>query len=207
MGKTSKNSSKSFAINSLERIFGKWWLMLLEGICLIIIGIFTIFNSSLALTTLIWCIGLYLGIMGVFYIIAAIFYHQKLGTNMTYGIIHGIINLIICAIFVFAPGMVVTIFMILIGIWAIISGILLLATCGSSTGAAKIGKIILGLLLILFGILTFFNPFGPANVFTIILGIVLTIYGVFLALQSFSMKQDYAAIKKAKKGYDDYTVQ
>ena len=77
---------------------------------------------------------------------------------------------------------------------------------GSSLGMGRIIKIVLGVLLIIFGIFTFINPVGQAVFFIVFLGIVLGILGFFFIIQSFSMKKSYKELKKLNEGFKDYDV-
>ena len=66
--------------------------------------------------------------------------------------------------------------------------------------------VVLGVLLIIFGIFTFINPVGQAVFFIVFLGIVLGILGFFFIIQSFSMKKSYKELKKLNEGFKDYDV-
>lgn len=197
---------KMVGVDLLERVYGKWWLMLLDGLILIALCAVTILNSNLALTYLVFVFGVYRGLMGVVYIISALVAKSKYGSSMGFALGHGIFDLVVGAIFLLVPDVIVTFFIIIIGLWAIITGIFLLIISGSSNGLGKSTKVVIGVALIIFGIYSFFNPFGLASFFVLIVGLVLGIFGFFLVLQSFSMRKYYLKMKEQNKGYDDYNI-
>lgn len=202
-----RTDAKSLGVDVLERSYGRWWLMLLDGLCFILLGALAVFNSSWAISILVLVFGVYRGMMGIIYIIAALVMRHKYGTNEGFSLGRGIFDLVICAIFLLAPNVIVTFFVIIIGIWAIITGIFLLIISGNSSGLGKIIKIIIGVALIAFGIYTFIDPMGPAKILAMIIGVMLGITGLLLVVQSIQMKRTYSKIKQVKKGYEDYKIE
>lgn len=202
-----KSDAKSLGIDMLERSYGKWWLMLLDGLCFIALSVFAIFFSNQAITLLVFIFGVYRGIMGIIYIVSALVMRYKYGAEMGFSMGRGIIDLIICAIFLLVPNVIVAFFIIIIGIWAIITGIFLLIVSANSGNVGRIVKIVMGVALIGFGIYAFINPMGPATIIVMIVGIAFGIFGLFLVIQSIGMKRTYTQIKKVKRGYEDYHIE
>ncbi|MBC3797836.1 HdeD family acid-resistance protein [Acetobacterium tundrae] len=200
-----KSEAKSLGVDVLERSYGKWWLMLLDGLCYLALCALAIIYSNQALTLLVIIFGAYRGAMGVLSIISTLIIRHKYGTSVSFGIARGILDLLICVLFITNPGFIVNFITFIIGIWAIITGITLLITSGNSKGAGKIVKIVIGILLIAFGIFAFAN--GVAGFIMLIIGLVLGFMGIFLVIQAIEMKKNYAQIKREEKGYDDYKVE
>lgn len=195
-----QSEARSLGIDMLERSYGRWWLMLLDGLCFIALSIFAIFFSNQAITLLVFVFGVYRGIMGIIYIVSALVLRSKYGAEVGFSLGRGIFSLIICAIFLLVPNVIVSFFIIIIGIWAIITGIFLLIISANSGTAGRIAKIVLGVGFIGFGIYAFINPMGPANLIVIIVGIAFGILGLFLVIQSIGMKRTFSQIKKVKRG-------
>ncbi|TYC82304.1 hypothetical protein FXB42_16610 [Acetobacterium wieringae] len=202
-----QSEARSLGIDMLERSYGKWWLMLLDGLCFVALSIFAIFFSNQAITLLVFVFGVYRGIMGIIYIVSALVMRSKYGAEVGFSLGRGIFDLIICAIFLLVPNVIVSFFIIIIGIWAIITGIFLLIISANSGTVGRIAKIVLGVGFIAFGIYAFINPMGPANLIVIIVGIAFGIFGLFLVIQSIAMKRTFTQIKKVKKGFEDYHVE
>jgi len=198
---------KLVGVDLLERAYGKWWLMLLDGICLISLCAGTFVIGSLTPIIFVYVFGIYRGIMGVIYIITALLIRVKYKSNMGLSLGHGVFDLVICAVFLLIPEFIASFIIIIIGIWAIITGIFLLIISGGSSGLGRGIQIVFGIGLIAFGIYSFFDPLGLATFFTRVIGIILGIFGIFLVLQSLRMRKYYTKIKHENKGYDDYHIE
>ena len=190
----------------LNRAYGKWWMMLLEGLCLIVICGLTLFMPDVTLSFLVMIFGIYRVAMGVFYLIVGIANRVEYGSTGGFGIGRGIVDLVIGAVFLIFPDTIISIFVMLVGLWALITGIVLLVLGGGSLGAGRVFKIVLGIVLMLFGFATFVNPITQAYFFLAFMGIILGVTGIFLVIQSFSMKNSYDAIKKLDEGFKDYEI-
>lgn len=201
------NRAKLMGVDLLERIYGKWWLMLLEGLLLIALCALIIINRDQAPTLFVYIFGVYRGIMGLIYIISFLIARIKYGSSLGFSLGRGILDLVICALFLLVPETIVTFFIIIIGIWAILIGIFLLIISGGFGGLGRIIQIVIGIALIAFGIYAFFEPLQQAGIFVVILGVVLGIFGIFLVFQSFAMRKHYKRLKLENKGYDDYRIQ
>lgn len=202
-----QNEAKSLGTDVFERSYGRWWLMLLDGLCLIAISIFAFFFSNQAIPLLVFIFGIYRGIMGVIYIISGLIMRSKYGSAMGFTMGRGIFDLVVCAIFLLAPTVIVNLFIYLIGIMAIVTGIILLVVSASSNSVGRIVKIIFGVAMIAFGIFAFINPNSIANIIVMIVGALVAIVGVFLVVQSIAMKRTFTEIKKVKKGFEDYDIE
>ena len=202
-----QSDAKSFGVDMLERSYGKWWLMLLDGLCYIALCVLSIIYGSQALTLFVLIFGIYRGLMGALAIISALIIRSKYGSSVSFGIARGILDLLIAVLFLTNPSFVIKFIVFIIGMWGIISGIILLIASGRSGSAAKIVKIVIGILLIAFGIFAFVNPIGLANFFMMIIGLFLGVSGIFLVVQSINMKKNDSRIKHEKQGYDDYKIE
>nr|WP_279354803.1 DUF308 domain-containing protein [Eubacterium sp. 1001713B170207_170306_E7] len=180
--------------------------MLLEGICLVVICGMTLFVPDVTLSFLVMVIGIYRVAMGVFYLIVGIANRVEYGVSNGFSFGRGIVDILVGAAFLLWPTTIISFFVVLVGIWAIITGIVLLVMGGSSLGVGRAVKIVLGVLLIIFGIFTFMNPVGQAVFFIVFLGIVLGILGFFFIIQSFGMRKSYKELKKLNEGFKDYDV-
>lgn len=198
---------KNRGIGLLDRVYGKWWMMLLEGISLVIICGLTLFMPHVTLQFLVMIIGIYRVAMGVFYGIVGIASRVEYGNNGGFSLGRGVVDILVGGIFLLWPTMIVSVFLVIVGFWAIITGIIVLVSGGGSTGIWKIVKIIVGILLIAFGIFTFVNPVEQAVIFLIFMGVILGILGVFFIVQSFKMKKAIQELKKLNQGYQDYDIQ
>lgn len=190
----------------LEKAFGKWWMMLLEGFCLLILCGIMLINKSATFELLILLVGIYRGVMGGIYIVTEIVYKQKHGDQYGLSLFRGVVDLIIAGICIFLPNLIINFVVVIFGIWAVLSGAFFAFIGMRSEGVGKIPKVVLGIALIAFGFFTFFQPTNIANFLTFLIGIALGISGLFLIVQSFGMKKHYKKVKKELEGYKEYEV-
>jgi uncharacterized membrane protein HdeD (DUF308 family) len=203
----STDKMKAYGTDLLERAYGRWWLMLLDGLCLMIICGITLFQRHFAITLMVNLFGIYRGFMGIMYLITYFVFRKKYETAMGASLGRGIFDLIVAAIFLLFTNTIIKFFIVIIGIVAIFAGVLMLGSTRNSMGNSVIIKLIVGVILLAFGIFSLFNPSGQMDFYGLLLGIVLGISGFSLVVQSFSMRKNYKEIKKVKKGYDDYHVE
>ncbi|HEY5557051.1 DUF308 domain-containing protein [Acetobacterium sp.] len=202
-----EDKMKLVGVDLLERVYGKWWLMLLDGLILIALCVMSFVIGKLTPEIFVYVLGVYRGIMGIAYIISSLIAKKKYGSSISFSLGHGLFDLVICAVFLLVPKFIASFFIIIIGIWAIMTGIFLLIISGSTYGLGKSTKVVIGIGLIAFGIYAFFDPLSLATIFIWIIGLVLGIFGLFLVIQSIKMKKVYAKIKLENKGYDDYRIE
>ena len=60
-----KENMRVKGIELLDRAYGKWWMMLLEGICLVVICGMTLFLPDVTLSFLVMVIGIYLSLIHI----------------------------------------------------------------------------------------------------------------------------------------------
>jgi len=129
-----------------------WWLVLIEGILLIIIGIFLLTRPVITWTSLVWVIGLYWLISGIFNIIKIFFDSSMWGWKILAGIV-GIIAGYYLITTPFGGTLVFTATVVLLlGLFGIFIGIVNLIQAfrgaGWGTGILGVVSIILGILIL-----------------------------------------------------------
>jgi uncharacterized membrane protein HdeD (DUF308 family)/predicted flap endonuclease-1-like 5' DNA nuclease len=129
-----------------------WWLVLIEGILLIIIGIFLLTQPIATWTSLVWVIGLYWLISGVFNIIKIFFDRSMWGWKL----FAGIVGIIAGYFLVTTPFGGTVVFsatvVLLLGLFGIFIGIVNLIQAfrgaGWGTGILGVVSIILGIIIL-----------------------------------------------------------
>lgn len=141
----------SEAINPPRVKLVPWWLVLIEGILLIIIGIFLLTRPIATWTSLVWVIGLYWLISGIFNIIKIFFDRSMWGWKLFAGIV------------------------------GIIAGYFLITTpFGGTIAFTAAVVLLLGLFGIFIGIVNLIQAFKGAGWGTGILGVVSIILGFII---------------------------
>ncbi len=151
---------------------------LIRAIVALVIGLLAIFLPKLTLQTIIIVMGIMLLIGAILFIILAIRSDIKKEKNVL--LIQSAINLALGLLFVFFPGPIVSIFVILLGIVLLILGALLLINLYSFRKITRIPffSLAISVLVIIAGIVLLINPFQSAQAILIFLGIILIVYAI-----------------------------
>lgn len=169
----------------------RWWLVLVQGILSIIIGILFLTNPAITSASFVLVLGIYWLILGVLDIIHIFQDRTAWGWKLFSGIIGILAGLFIIGGFLwrdsplavtFAVG---TAFVIVLGVMGVIYGIIGLVQAFQGAGW---GPGILGVLTIIFGLYLMFQPLAAALALPIVLGIFLIIGGIFLIIMAFRLR-------------------
>lgn len=163
-----------------------WWLVVLEGVFAVIIGLFLLFSPVVTTITLVQILGIFWILGGVLTLLSLLVDRENKGWKLLSGIMGILIGL---AVFVYplSPFVVLAIFVIILGIWSILYGAIRLIWALKGGG---LGTAVLGLLTIALGILLLANPLAGAVVLPWIYGIFLVIGGIIALIGGFKMKSE-----------------
>lgn len=191
----------------LEKAYGKWWMMLIEGIGLLVLGGLTLFWPGVTLPILVMAFGIYRVAMGLTYILCHFIYKARFGVDGGFSVGRGILDLLIGGMFLLMPGLILTFFSMIVGFFSITIGITITAIGFRTEGWWKAIMVVLGILLAAFGFFAFWSPIGFAAVFLLILGVLLGFMGIFTITRSLSMRKALKQIQAANAGFTDYKVE
>ena len=169
-----------------------WWLMLIEGIAIFVIGAVLIWGSFMTKVNtymlLVQLLGLYWLIRGIMLIVAMFVDHSGWGWKLFMGIVSIIAGGYIL-MYPIATGLVLpALFVLMLGIWGLMEGIVLLimAFRGGGWGAG-----ILGVLAIVFGIILMvnYNAVGMGLTMIWVAAVWGLIGGVVMVIQAFRQRK------------------
>ncbi|MDD4107677.1 MAG: DUF308 domain-containing protein [Prolixibacteraceae bacterium] len=158
----------------------KYSIISLNGVLAIIFGLVALFFP-----------GLTLGVLGVYFAISIIigcvtlivgFFKAKPASGFRYSLlIEGVIGILIGLIILARPSVVATVFVAIIGIWAIIIGLVLLYDYVRLRLPVMYNTFVLliSIVSLVMGIVIIINPFRSARLLIVIIGIYAIIYGVY----------------------------
>ena len=163
-----------------------WWLILLEGIALLLLGLLLVTNTGATLVTLVIFIGIYWLIDGIFSIIR-IFVGSDIGWGwlLFRGVIGIIAGLLVVQHPLYASVLLPLTLAIILGIWGILAGVVSLVQAFKGDG---VWAGVLGVIYILFGLILLANRVLAAFILPLSLGILGIIGGIILIIQSFRIK-------------------
>jgi len=162
-----------------------WWLVLLQGIAALIIGIFLLTSPGITMAILIQFLGIYWLVSGIFSIIAIFIDSSGWGWKLFSGILGIIAGIIIIQNPLWSTILVQAVLVIVLGIQGIIIGIigLIQAFQGAGWGAG-----ILGALSIVFGLILLFNTLLAVSILAYVLGIFGIVGGILAIIAAFRLK-------------------
>jgi uncharacterized membrane protein HdeD (DUF308 family) len=169
--------------------FSNWWSLALSGIIAILYGLLAFYNPGDMLVTIVSFFGIIILIVGLAMVIGVI-NNIKNKKNYTADLIWTILTLAVGGVLTFYTTEAVKIFVIIIGVWAILVGVLqlYLMTRLDPGDKNRNSFLINGIITIIFGVILFFDPFASAGAFLIVTGILALIVGVILIVLAIKMK-------------------
>jgi len=173
------------ATMSSEEKLVPWWVVLIEGIAAIIIGILLLVNPRITTVVLIQFLGIYWFIVGIIDIVRIFMDSSMWGWKLFSGIIGILAGIAIINYPLWSSVLVPTVLVWVFGFFGIMIGVigLIQAFQGAGWGAG-----ILGILSILFGLLLLFNAFVASLTLPFIFGILGLVGGVAALVMAFRMR-------------------
>lgn len=178
-----QTTAKSYAAG-YEGFQVPWWLVVLEGILDIIIGVFLLSSPVETTITLLQILGIFWILGGIFSIVSLLMDRENAGWKILLGIA-GILTGALVFLYPYIPFVILSLLVIILGIGSILYGVIRLIWAFKGGG---IGMAALGLLTIVVGILLLINPFAGAVVLPWIYGFFLVIGGVAALIGGFRMR-------------------
>jgi uncharacterized membrane protein HdeD (DUF308 family) len=173
----------------LHGLAKNWWLLLLRGIAAIVFGVLAFAWPGITIVSLVIVYGAYALVDGLFSLYAAI---SGGGTAPRWWLaVVGIAGVLAGIISFAMPGMVALWFLLLIGAWAIVSGIF------EIVGAIRLRKeidnewwlVLHGAISVIFGLLLFTQPLSGALAMVWVIGAYAIAAGVILCALAFRLRK------------------
>jgi uncharacterized membrane protein HdeD (DUF308 family) len=162
-----------------------WWLVLIEGILLIILGIFFFVSPYQTLVTAVWVLGIYWLVRGVIELISLIWDRSLWGWKIFAGILGLIAGWILIQQPIGGSLVLSSTLVFLLGFIGIFNGIAALIRGFKGGGW---GTLILGVISIILGIILFMNAGGAAAWMPWALGIMAIFGGIMALIGSFQVR-------------------
>lgn len=135
-----------------EPLEAPWWVVFLEGVIAILVGLFLIYSPAVTTIFLVQILGIFWLAGGILSVLGAFIFSGSRLWKLLGGVLSIIAGILILTYPIYSPLVVLTLFVIFIGVWAIITGAVRLIGGlkgeGWGTGILGILTIILGLLLL-----------------------------------------------------------
>jgi len=168
-----------------------WWLVMLEGIVVFILGILLIAYPDRTVTILLFFLGIYLLVIGILRFVQVFRKHQYSVWKLVTGILAILVGIFIIANrFMLAPATPL-ILAYATAIVVLLDGIVHLIPIfkPSDNESQSYGSPVMGLFEILFGIILFFIPHLTASVIYVTVALGAIIGGIVLFFYSFNVRK------------------
>lgn len=179
-----ENTAPEYRSVEYEVLQVPWWLVVLEGVFAVIIGLFLLFSPVVTTITLVQILGIFWILGGVLSILSLLVDRENLGWKLLSGITGILIGLLVF-VYPLSPFLVMALFIIVLGIGSIIYGVIRLVW---SLKGGGLGMAALGLLTIALGVLLLANPLAGAIILPWIYGISLVAGGIAALIGGLRMK-------------------
>jgi uncharacterized membrane protein HdeD (DUF308 family) len=189
MAETTQSSGMTAGVTAGPELF-PWWLVLIQGIVTLILGLFLLYRPYGTLFVLVTFLGAYWFVSGIIGLISLFWDRTNMGMKLLFGILGLIAGLAILTYPLYSTFVVPFIFIIMIGVWGLIMGFV--AFFGAFKGGGW-GAAIIGILLIIFGLLILANPWITVAVLPFILGVFGVGGGIAAIIGSFFIRSQEAA--------------
>ena len=162
----------------------------LKGVLAVIFGLIALFFPGGTLLVLAKIFGIFALIAGIVIIILT-YTNSKIEWNPRFWLIEGIVDIVLGILLLAFPETMVEIFFVLLGVLALVMGIIQLVTADRFKEIMNHNIILFnGILAVLFGILILTRPFEGAQVLITILGLFALIYGGISLYTSYKLYQN-----------------
>ncbi len=170
-------------------ILNNWWLFLLNGLAAMLFGGVALFYPETTLVILVTYFGVLAIFLGIFLMLAALL--NRANTDLwRFWLLEGILNLVIGGTVLAYPEVTVSVFLVLLAIWAILIGAIQLISVAQLRRVVhpRWPFVLNGSLALLFGLIVLINPFEGAVVLTIFVGAYSILLGIFFVVVALNMR-------------------
>lgn len=176
-----------------EALTSLWWMPLIRGILLVFFGILMFIQPGTTLLSLLWFMGIYWIVDGIFSLIEGVRSHPE--KSRIWLFISGIVS-ILAAIFILGNPIVAglvggTVLAYLIGIATIVSGVMMIFAGRNKDGVRQwsMWGLIMGILYILFGLFVITNPLITVVSLVWVFSIWAIVAGVIAIVMAFQIRR------------------
>ncbi|WP_112663934.1 HdeD family acid-resistance protein [Microvirga flavescens] len=190
---TSSGASSSFQpfdqARAMSAILAEnWWAIALRGVFAILFALIAFFLPGATILSLVLFFSAYMLVDGVFGIVSGVRAARQ-GQRWGLLVLGGIVDILVGIIAFSWPGLTVLFFITLMGVWSLVTGVLMVIAAFKLH--AEYGKgwlIFSGIVSVLFGIALLISPLIGAVVLTWWLGAYAMVFGISLIALAFKLR-------------------
>jgi uncharacterized membrane protein HdeD (DUF308 family) len=167
-----------------------WWLPVLRGVVLLVLGLFMLVQPLGTVKALVWVFGVFAIIDGLIAIAQWLGNRKEPGAG--WWLISGVVGIAFGVIAVVWTGPTAQVIFYLITLWVLVIGVLGIIASVVLYRSRDIGwywVLTFGLIAFLFGLLLLMNPQTSVSIIVVLLGLFAFVGGVVLVVSGFATKQ------------------
>ena len=175
--------------------------LFVNGIIAIVVGFVFVLANDKAIEGILSIIGAVIGLLGIVILAKVLFFDKKDALKNPIFILEGLLNLVLGLVMFYNPTLILHFVMLLIGLWAMIIGVVQIIYFFKIKSFIKTGYYILvgGVLFVLLGFIIIFYPEFIVSTVAIIVGLIIIIIGIILIYLGYQ-------IDKNKENFSNYTI-
>jgi uncharacterized membrane protein HdeD (DUF308 family) len=170
--------------------YRNWWMMAVNGLIAIIFGLILLFLTKDDIEKFAFYFGIIIFIGGILLVFSAIrnIRNDKGGLMI---MLEAVATLAIGAIIMLSPANSLKLFLMLIGIWALVIGIIQLVILINFKGnlASKNMLMVSALVTLALGVFLFFDPLTFAVFVAKVMGVIFALVGILMVYFSFLLRK------------------
>ncbi|MEM8573658.1 MAG: HdeD family acid-resistance protein [Pseudomonadota bacterium] len=171
-----------------EVLADQWWIVALRGVVAILFGLVCFFFTPAAILAAVLFFSAYMLVDGVLAIWSGVKAARN-GKRWGLLILEGVVDIAAGVVAFLWPAMAAVVFVLIIGIWAVISGgLLVYAAFSLKLDHGRWWLVLAGVASVIFGILLFIAPVIGAVVLTWWIGAYAVAFGILMLILGFKLK-------------------
>jgi len=180
-------STSMTSISAMSKIITPWWLILIEGIAGIILGLLLLTDPAETLVVLVQFLGIWWLVGGILDIVSLFIDRTAWGWKLFSGIIGIIAGIVILRHPMISAIIVPGIFVTFLGVLGLIQGVI--GIIGAFQGGGWISAVY-GIVSVIFGLILIFNAFVAGVIaLPLVLGVFALVGGAIGVYQAFQLKK------------------
>ena len=173
---------RMFTLEELVRL--PWWMVLLEGLAAVIIGVLLLTSPGITTLVLVQVLGFYWLIVGILALVSLFVDRSLWGWKLCSGLLGILSGLVIIRHPLWSALLIPTLLVIVLAVQSLLQGVIKMVEAFRGGG---FGAIVLGILNILLGVLLLSAPLMAAFVLPLVVGIFALIGGVAAIFGAFRL--------------------
>lgn len=178
-----------------------WWLPVLRGVLLVVLGLLLLVEPLGTLVALIWVFGVFAVVDGAVVLLQALLARGRPGFGWL--VAEGLVGIGFGALIMLWPGATALVLFYLLALWLIVLGVTAVVVAVTQFRARDLawaGTLVFGLIAFLFGLLLAIRPQGTVDVIVTVYGLFAFVAGVVMVVAGLATRSFGRQLAAAGRG-------